>query len=116
MSPEDSSNGDVRYSTETTRATRLKADTERDFIDYRDERGLTDAEALRRLTRQALDDSTVPRLPLQLAALIAILAYFWSIYSGSITAAIIVLGAFAGGVAIYSTLPDLKRLKKQLLG
>jgi hypothetical protein len=52
---EDDHNG---FNREETRATRLKADTEQAFIEYRDERGLTDAEALRRLVRAGIKKKT----------------------------------------------------------
>lgn len=42
------------YNRDETRATRLKADTEAAYIDYRKEHEISDAEALRRLVRAGL--------------------------------------------------------------
>ena len=39
------------------RSTRLKPDTEADYLEYKESRGLTDAEALRRLIREAFSDT-----------------------------------------------------------
>lgn len=88
-------------------STRLTPQTKRQFDDWRDTHELSDAQALRRLTRQALDDSR-PTLQVSMLSLgfAYIVAYVLAGPSG---------GSAVGGVGIitgllYSFFPTLRRL------
>ena len=107
MSTEDTPESGKQYNTEQTRATRLKIDTERDFIDYKEEHNLSDAEALRRLTREALDDTDETLSTVNKTALVAGAAYIAVIVFATVEAAAAVAGAYIAFLIFWSSFPHL---------
>jgi hypothetical protein len=105
MSGRNSENDDEGYNREETRATRLKADTEQAFNEYRDERGLTDAEALRRLVRKALDPHDETLSTVNKTALVAGLAYVTVYFAADPTTAGTVGAAYITFMILWSTYP-----------
>jgi hypothetical protein len=93
------------YNTEQTRATRLKADTEAAFLRYRDEHDISDAEALRRLVRRALDDSDATLDTVNKTALVAGTAYLAVVAVAGIEAAAAVGGAYISVLILWSSYP-----------
>jgi len=105
MTGEDSDDIPDGYNTEQTRATRLKADTERDFIRYRDEHDISDAEALRRLVREALDDTDETLRTVNKTALLAGFVYVFLYFTADPTTAGTVGGLYIAFAVIWSTYP-----------
>jgi hypothetical protein len=93
------------YNTDQTRATRLKPDTEAVFLQYRDEHDITDAEALRRLVRRALDDSDATLDTVNKTALVAGTAYLAVVAVAGIEAAAAVGGAYISVLILWSSYP-----------
>jgi len=88
------------------RSTRLKADTEADYIEYKEDRGLTDAEALRRLVREAFSDSVKDKI--RLATTFAALLWLVAFATGGSQAGAAVGGAYIAGILIWSSWPFVK--------
>ena len=105
MTPEKSDDIPDGYNTDQTRATRLKSDTEAAFLRYRDEHDITDAEALRRLVRRALDDSDATLDTVNKTALVAGTAYLAVVAVAGIEAAAAVGGAYISVLILWSSYP-----------
>jgi hypothetical protein len=88
------------------RSTRLKADTEADYIEYKKDRGLTDAEALRRLVREAFSDSVKDKI--RLATTFAALLWLVAFATGGSQAGAAVGGAYIAGILIWSSAPPVR--------
>ena len=99
--PDDTPDG---YNTDQTRATRLKPDTEAAYLRYRDEHEISDAEALRRLVRQALDSEV--RDKIQLATAAAGLAYVAAFLGAGPTAGAAVGGSYIAAILIWTSWPS----------
>jgi len=97
------------YNTEQTRATRLKLDTERLFLRYREEHDISDAEALRRLVREALDDTDETLDTVNKASLLAGAAYLVVYLVGGPTPTVAVGGVFITFLILWSTYPKAAR-------
>ena len=95
------------YNTDQTRATRLKPDTEAVFLQYRDEHDITDAEALRRLVRRALDDTDATLDTVNKTALVAGAAYVAVVALAGIEAAAAVGGAYIAVLILWSSFAHL---------
>jgi len=95
------------YNTDQTRATRLKPDTEAVFLQYRDEHDITDAEALRRLVRRALDDSDATLDTVNKTALVAGAAYVAVVVAAGNEAAAAVGGAYIAILILWSSFAHL---------
>ena len=109
MSTEDTPESGKQYNTEQTRATRLKIDTERDFIDYKEEHNLSDAEALRRLTREALDDTDETLDTVQKLSIFGAVAYIGMYAVAGFEAAGTLGGLFIALMLLWSTLSTVRR-------
>ena len=109
MSTEDTPESGKQYNTEQTRATRLKIDTERDFIDYKEEHNLSDAEALRRLTREALDDTDETLDTVQKLSIFGAVAYVGMYAVAGFEAAGTLGGLFIALMLLWSTLSTVWR-------
>ena len=109
MSTGDTPESGKQYNTEQTRATRLKIDTERDFIEYRDEHNLSDAEALRRLTREALDDTDDTLDTVQKLSIFGAVGYIAVYAVAGFEAAGALAGVFIAMLLLWSSLPGLRR-------
>ena len=107
MKPEKSDDIPDGYNTDQTRATRLKPDTEAVFLQYRDEHDITDAEALRRLVRRALDDTDATLDTVNKTALVAGAAYIGVVALAGIEAAAAVGGAYIAVLIFWSSFPHL---------
>lgn len=105
MSAGDSDDITEKYNTEETRATRLKPDTEREYLRYRDERDISDAEALRRLTRAALDDTDETLQTVNRTALFAGFVYVVVYLTSDPATAGNVGGMYIAFAVIWSTYP-----------
>jgi hypothetical protein len=105
MTGENSDDIPDGYNTEQTRATRLKADTERDFLRYRDDHDISDAEALRRLVREALDDTDETLRTMNKTALLAGFVYTVLYYTADPTTAGAVGGLYIAFAVIWSSFP-----------
>jgi proteasome assembly chaperone (PAC2) family protein len=108
MSGDKSDEREIQYNTEETRATRLKADTEAEYLDYRKEHSITDAEALRRLVRDALDDTDETLDTVQKTALVAGLTYAGVVVLVDASGGGVVGGAYIFAMLLWSTLPQLR--------
>ncbi len=105
MSTENSEDITEEYNTEQTRATRLKPDTEKEYLRYRDERDISDAEALRRLTREALDDTDETLQTVNRTALLAGFVYVYLYFTSDPATAGTVAGLYIAFAVIWSTYP-----------
>ena len=107
MTAEKSDDVPDGYNTEQTRATRLTPDTETAYLRYRNEHDISDAEALRRLVREALDDTDETLNTLNKTALVAGAAYIAVIVFATIEAAAAVAGAYIAFLIFWSSFPHL---------
>ena len=105
MTGEKSDDVPDQYNTDQTRATRLKPDTEAAYLRYRDEHDISDAEALRRLVRRALDDSDATLNTVNKTALVAGAAYVAGNVAAGIEAAAAVGGAYITILILWSAYP-----------
>jgi hypothetical protein len=90
------------------RSTRLKADTEADYIEYKKDRGLTDAEATRRLIREALSDTVKSQI--RLVTTFAALLWLVAFATGGSQAGAAVGGAYIAGILIWSSAPPIRQI------
>ena len=90
------------------RSTRLKADTEADYIEYKEDRGLTDAEATRRLIREALSDTVKKQI--RLVTTFAALFWLVAFVAGGSQAGAAVGGAYIAGILIWSSAPPIRQI------
>jgi len=105
MTAEKSDDVPDGYNTERTRATRLTPDTETAYLRYRNEHNISDAEALRRLVRDALDDTDETLSTVNKTALVAGAAYIAVIVFATIEAAAAVGGAYIVAMIFWSAYP-----------
>ena len=109
MSPEKPDDIPDQYNTDQTRATRLKPDTETAYLRYRDQHNISDAEALRRLVRRALDDTDDTLDTVNKTALVAGAAYITVIAVTGIETAAVVGGTYIAVLILWSSFPHLSR-------
>jgi len=90
------------------RSTRLKSDTEADYLEFKESRDLTDAEALRRLIREAFSDTIKDQIRL----VTTFAAVFWIVAfgTGGPLAGAALGGTYIGGLLIWSSLPPIRKL------
>jgi len=105
MTAEKSDDVPDGYNMERTRATRLTPDTETAYLRYRNEHDISDAEALRRLVREALDDTDETLNTLNKTALVAGAAYVAVIVFATVEAAAAVGGAYIAFLIFWSAFP-----------
>lgn len=105
MKTDNSEDITEKYNTDQTRATRLKPDTEKEYLRYRDERDISDAEALRRLTREALDDADETLQTVNRTALLTGFVYVYFYLTSDPATAGAVGGLYIAFAAIWSSYP-----------
>lgn len=101
MSGEDSDDS-PNYS--ETVGTRLSPETKRRLDEYKDEHEVGNAEAVRRLVRQALDKEV--RDKIQLATAAAGLGYIAAFLVGGATAGAAVGGSYVAAILIWTSWPS----------
>ena len=116
MSTEKTDEPDIQYNTEQTRATRLKADTEAAYLDYRREHQISDAEALRRLVRDALDDTDETLDTVQKLSLFGGIAYIAVYLAGGTEATTALGGVFIVILLVWSSFPSIRAILSQIGG
>ena len=92
-----------QYNTEQTRATRLKPKTERAYLRYREEHDISDSEALRRLVREALDDTDHTLETINKTAIVAGAAYAGVVLFAGLEAASMVGAAYIAVLLLWSS-------------